>query len=370
MDADLSKSNRVVSFEVNFGDFAQGIFKEISLDQSTYKNTNESAAAQERLARSQGGGGSHQVDIGLFDIYKTASYQCEVTMMGDVMIQPTMYFYLSNVPMFQGTYLIFEVNHNIKGNAIETSFKGVRISNSSLPKMSDSFVASYRPLFSRILSAALRKKQQANNQVKLEKTYDFKNKGGNVTIDIGPQLLNEDIDKKLVKESGYYKNLIPYNGAKLTDAYGKTAEEKYVQLFDKGDKDQWLRARVLLMGGNTYKLNDDDKMLGISYLTSSPNLVKTWGDINETLYEFCAVRLNTTGKEKEVLNTKTIKFSNPKTGTNYDLVSNIDPINGKYDGIVHSGPKIELGNYGIAMNSRLMKKLKLNEGDLVYFQMN
>jgi hypothetical protein len=111
-------------------------------------------------------------------------------------------------------------------------------------------------------------------------------------------------------------------------------------------------------------------MLGISYLTSSPNLVKTWGDINETLYEFCAVRLNTTGKEKEALNTKTIKFSNPKTGTNYDLVSNIDPTNGKYDGIVHSGPKIELGNYGIAMNSRLMKKLKLNEGDLVYFQMN
>ena len=98
-------------------------------------------------------------------------------MMGDVMIQPTMYFYLSNVPMFHGTYYIMEVNHSIKGNSVETSFKGVRISNSSLPKMSDSFVASYRPLFSRILSAALRKKQQLANQVKSEKNFDFKNKG-------------------------------------------------------------------------------------------------------------------------------------------------------------------------------------------------
>ena len=370
MDADISKSNRVVSFEINFGDQGQGLFKSISLDQATYKNTTESAVAQERLARSQSGGGTTQVDIGLFDIYKTASYQCEVTMMGDVMIQPTMYFYLSNVPMFQGTYYIQEVNHSVKGNSVETSFKGVRISNSSLPKMSDSFVASYRPLFSRILSAALKKKQQVANEIKSEKNYDFK--GNNVTIDIGAQLLNEDIDKKLVKESGYYLNLIPYNGAKLTDAYGNAAEEKYVQLINRGDSDNkpWLRARVVLMGGNVYTLKDDDKMLGISYLTSSPNLVKTWGDIKTTLYEFCAVRLNTTGKEKEVLNTKTIKFSNPKTGTNYELVSNIDPVNGKYDGIVHSAPKIDLGNYGIAMNVRLMKKLKLNEGDLVYFQMN
>jgi hypothetical protein len=370
MDADISKSNRVVSFEINFGDQGQGLFKSISLDQATYKNTTESAVAQERLARSQSGGGTTQVDIGLFDIYKTASYQCEVTMMGDVMIQPTMYFYLSNVPMFHGTYYIMEVNHSIKGNSVETSFKGVRISNSSLPKMSDSFVASYRPLFSRILSAALRKKQQQANEIKSEKNFDFKNKGGNVTIDIGSQLLNEDIEKKLVKESGYYLNLIPYNGAKLTDAYGKAVEEKYVQLIDRGNNDKWLRARVVLMGGNIYKLEDTDKMLGISYLTSSPNLVKTWGDIKTTLYEFCTVRLNTTGKEKEALNTKTIKFSNPKTGTNYELASNIDPTNGKYDGIVHSAPKFDLGNYGIAMNSRLMKKLKLNEGDLVYFQMN
>ena len=46
MDADISKSNRVVSFEINFGDQGQGLFKSISLDQATYKNTTESAVAQ------------------------------------------------------------------------------------------------------------------------------------------------------------------------------------------------------------------------------------------------------------------------------------------------------------------------------------
>jgi len=359
MDADLSKSNRVVSFEVNFGDQGQGIFKSISLDQATYKNTTESAIAQERLARSQSGGGTTQVDIGLFDIYKTASYQCEVTMMGDVMIQPTMYFYLSNVPMFQGTYLIFEVNHNIKGNAIETSFKGVRVANSSLPKMSDSFVASYRPLFSRILSAAVKKKQEiASKKTTTEKVYQFKGTD-NVTIDAGTLLAGEDIDRLLVRKTGFYQDLIPYNGAN---------GEKYIQMINRNGE-EWLRTKVVMMGNTSYPISDTAPMSILSARTDSPKIMKTWADIKSTLFEFYSVRLKTDGKETEKLANLTTTFLNPKTNSTYELISNINATTGKYDGAVHNGPGSNEKNAGLGMSARLMKKLKLNDGDVVYFKL-
>jgi hypothetical protein len=359
MDADLSKSNRVVSFEVNFGDQGQGIFKSISLDQATYKNTTESAIAQERLARSQSGGGTTQVDIGLFDIYKTASYQCEVTMMGDVMIQPTMYFYLSNVPMFQGTYLIFEVNHNIKGNAIETSFKGVRVANSSLPKMSDSFVASYRPLFSRILSAAVKKKQEiASKKTTTEKVYQFKGTD-NVTIDAGTLLAGEDIDRLLVRKTGFYQDLIPYNGAN---------GEKYIQMINRNGE-EWLRTKVVMMGNTSYPISDTAPMSILSARTDSPKIMKTWADIKSTLFEFYSVRLKTDGKETEKLANLTTTFLNPKTNSTYELTSNINATTGKYDGAVHNGPGSNEKNAGLGMSARLMKKLKLNDGDVVYFKL-
>ena len=99
-DEDLSKSNKVVAFEVSFGDQNQSIFKGVQLDQSTLRNTSESFVVLENLARSESGSGVHNVDISLFDYYRQASYSCEVTMMGNVMIQPTMFFYLKNIPIF------------------------------------------------------------------------------------------------------------------------------------------------------------------------------------------------------------------------------------------------------------------------------
>ena len=364
MDADLSKSNRVVSFEVNFGDQGNGIFKSISLDQSTYKNTTESAIAQERLARSQSGGGTYQVDNGLFDIYKTASYECDITMMGNVMIQPTMYFYLANVPMFHGTYLIIDVNHSIKGNNVETTIKGVRISNSTLPKMQDSFIASYRPLFSRVLSAAIKRKQLADNKINTEKTYTLKD-AKNISIDPGQTLAGEDMDRQLVKSSGFYNDLIPYNGVKYVHEQANK-EEKYIQLIEKTKGDEWLRTRVVLMGGNLNPIPDTKEMALLSPL-------KNYGQINTTVYEYYSTRYTQPQKNISKILSYNTEFLNPRTGTNYLLVTNINSGLGKYDGPVDDGPYTtadkDLDSYGIAMNSHLMRKLKLNEGDIVYFRL-
>lgn len=145
------KSNRVVSFEVNVGDSNQNMFKGVSLDQSSFTNTTESHMVTEYIARSNSGANSFNIDTSLFNVYRLHSYTCNVTCIGNVMIQPTMYFYLKNIPMFRGSYLITEVTHSIRDNNMVTNFKGVRISKRSFPDPDDSFMSSYKSLFDRII---------------------------------------------------------------------------------------------------------------------------------------------------------------------------------------------------------------------------
>ena len=364
MDADLSKSNRVVSFEINFGDQAQNIFKNISLDQSTYKNTTESALAQERLARSQGGGGSHAIDIGLFDIYKTASYQCTVTCMGNAMIQPTMYFYLANVPMFTGTYLVFDVSHAIKQGVFETTFTGVRISNSSLPSLESTFMSSYRPLFSRILSAAVKKKQQSAQSEKTVKTLTTKD-NKSFTIDPGVPAPGEDLNN-IVKESGFlFTDLIPFNGQEIN---GKP--EQYIQLI-KHENEYWLRTRVCVMGSGKYVPLKDGSPVELSMISgwkAYPNKLVKLSEIG-SLYEYYSIRANLTNNNKETLFGFDTIFYNPKNKSKYKLETSVNPNAGVFDGPVHNGPNISdstYGQYGIAMSTALMRKLRLVEGDVIY----
>ena len=76
-----------------------------------------------------------QQSTSLFNIYKSRNYTCEVQSMGNVMIQPTMYFNLRYVPMFTGPYWILNVSHVITPNDFQTSFSGVRISKFSFPQL-------------------------------------------------------------------------------------------------------------------------------------------------------------------------------------------------------------------------------------------
>jgi hypothetical protein len=64
-------------------------------------------------------------------------------MLGNAMIQPTMYFNLRHIPMFSGSYMILDVNHTITPGNFTTTFSGVRQPVYSLPKL-DSYVQSIR----------------------------------------------------------------------------------------------------------------------------------------------------------------------------------------------------------------------------------
>jgi len=123
---DWSKSNKVVGFNLDFGIRNQNIFKSISLDQNQYKNTSETFQVLSDMANQASGDKVAQQSTSLYNIYRTRSYTCSVSSMGNMMIQPTMYFNLRHVPMFYGPYFITNVSHDITINGFETSFEGIR----------------------------------------------------------------------------------------------------------------------------------------------------------------------------------------------------------------------------------------------------
>lgn len=134
---DYAFSNKVVAFNVDFGVRNQGIFKSVSLDQSQFRDTSESFIINTEMANQAKGSKTFQQSTSLYNIYKNRSYNCQVVSMGNVMIQPTMYFNLRYVPMFTGAYWILDVNHNITPGDFVTTFSGVRMSKYSFPDVKD-----------------------------------------------------------------------------------------------------------------------------------------------------------------------------------------------------------------------------------------
>ena len=134
---DEEERNKVVGFNVDFGVPNQNIFESITLDQSQYQNTSESYKILQQMADSGGPGSTSMASSSLFNVYASRSYTCKVTCMGNMMIQPTQYFQLRYLPMFNGPYLITSVSHNISPNNIETSFEGIRVPIPKMPTIDD-----------------------------------------------------------------------------------------------------------------------------------------------------------------------------------------------------------------------------------------
>ena len=134
---DRNLSNKVMGFNVDFGIPNQNIFESVTLDQSQYQNTAESYRILQEMANSGGGGATSMASLSLYNVYSTRSYTAKITCMGNVTIQPTQYFQLRYLPMFNGPYLIINVEHDIRPNNIETSFEGIRVPIPKLPKIDD-----------------------------------------------------------------------------------------------------------------------------------------------------------------------------------------------------------------------------------------
>jgi hypothetical protein len=357
----LAKSNKVVAFEVSVGDQNQGIFKSIQLDQATLKNTSESFVVLENLARSESGAGTYNVDIGLFDYYRQASYSCEVTCMGNVMIQPTMFFYLKNVPMFRGSYWITEVSHQIRGTGIETVFKGTRLPSISLPDPKDSFISSYRTLFDKIMNRAVAKINELNTTTKTSEIVITPQ--GSFVIDKGEKQISGE---ETIKEAGVDEFGIPYNGAE---------NEKFIQKVKFRDKD-WYRAVAVEMGTEKYPIPDDTTMSVVN-LHGTLKQIK-WSGIKGNGQKYYSTKFIPASTNAKYLLSNQVEtvFLNPEKpdtpitlGHNVNQVLENDAV--KYDQSTFQGP-INIGpnvtGYGIGLSKKLMDDLGVYPGGVLYFR--
>jgi hypothetical protein len=370
---DMTKSNKVVAFEVSVGDQNQNIFKSVGLDQSSVKNTTESFAVLENLGRSENGAGVQQIDTGLFDIYRTQSYTCDVTCMGNVMIQPTMYFFLKNVPMFRGSYWITEVTHNIKNNSITTSFKGTRIPYASLPNPKDSFMASYRALFDKITAKAQARQNESDRTIAGPKANEttINTPQGNLTIDAGDSknIINGE---KIVNEAGMNEYGVRYNGYN---------GEKYIQKVTFNGV-EYFRAIAVKMGSSNYEIDPDIKMNIFSYtkdvvVTGVTGNAIVWAEVQKFAaksdfyslrFDLPNVQYNSPGNH---ILSSTVTFFNPKK---MEKKVTITPLTGipvitalDVKGPINVGPNVT--GYGVALSNELARKLDVSDGDVVYFQM-
>lgn len=342
---EMERSNKVVAFEVNFGDSEQNIFKEISLDQETIRNTSESFVVLEMLGSNESGAGAQSVDTQLFEYYRQAAYSCEVTCMGNVMIQPTMYFYLNNVPMFRGTYWITEVSHSLGEGSFKTTFKGSRMPAPSFPTLEDSFMATYRSLLERI-------QQQAIAVVKQKETE------------------TDETNKKSAETKKLNTNNTSVNEISVVTSSDKPNDTSISRVMINGE--EYYEARVVEMGSSEYTIPENQIMSVISnsYLRHTWDLVKITRGIN--LFYSTQVFDSVNGKEtkyNDIINGVT-RFYNPKTKKWFNLNHNYDFSNGIIaNGLINNGPWRSITKtYGIGMSIALMKTLKVKNGDTIYFK--
>ena len=125
-----TREDNVPVFGVTFAKQNQSFFKNISVSMDNPRTTEVSINNMFLIADKYNGGNSQVTALGqdLFSIYSNYSFECSVEMMGCACIMPLMYFQLNNIPMFKGTYIIYNVSHSITPGNMTTTFGGQRLS--------------------------------------------------------------------------------------------------------------------------------------------------------------------------------------------------------------------------------------------------
>ena len=162
---DWGKSNRVVGFNVDIGITNQNVFSEFNVSQDLGKQTKESMENLDAMVEMYNGKTIATQNVSLWNFYRNRSYQCSVTTLGNAMIQPTMYFNLRHVPMFNGPYQILDVKHKITPGKFDTTFTGIRMQKFAFPKLDEYIQALTQKLVSEVL-------QQIRQNKTTESTLD------------------------------------------------------------------------------------------------------------------------------------------------------------------------------------------------------
>lgn len=155
---DWATSNKVVGFNVDIGTRNQNVFYNFQVTQDTGKATSEAIKSLLGMINQYNGRDINTQNAGLYNYYKSRSYECTVSCLGNALLQPMMYFNLRHVPMFYGPYLITDVQHNITPGNFETIVTGVRQSAYDLPVLENFLQSINKNLLTKIEAIVASKK--------------------------------------------------------------------------------------------------------------------------------------------------------------------------------------------------------------------
>jgi len=129
---------QVNAFKVKFGEQNQSMFTDVKIDSKEYPETNESIQILSRIAGDNKKQAPPPKGQNLYNLYENRAYKATISGLGNAMIQPTQYFQLENVPLFNGAYIILSVEHNIEPNKMTTNFSGTKILRYPIPRVLES----------------------------------------------------------------------------------------------------------------------------------------------------------------------------------------------------------------------------------------
>lgn len=142
MPSDFSgdQGGNVFAFNVKVGSQSQMIFSSFTANTTEFKNTDVSLKIQDDIINKQTETNRIGKAQNLLNIYNQRSYTMGVTIpFGNMCIQPTQYFEITGIPIWNGVYMIHEVTHNIAAgvNRLVTQFKGYKLGKYSFPVVTD-----------------------------------------------------------------------------------------------------------------------------------------------------------------------------------------------------------------------------------------
>ncbi|MFW6246610.1 MAG: hypothetical protein ACOC22_00340 [bacterium] len=127
----------VRAFRVKFAQQNQSMFKDFNIESKEFPETNESIEILSRLAGDNRANAPVPKGQNLYNLYENRAYSATITGLGNMMIQPTQYFQLENVPLYNGAYMILSVEHEISANKMNTSFTGTKILKYPIPRVTN-----------------------------------------------------------------------------------------------------------------------------------------------------------------------------------------------------------------------------------------
>jgi hypothetical protein len=159
---DWALSNKLIAFNVDVGPQSQSIFKDLNVGMNSGQATAESMQIAYDIRNSAVGIGAAPQSVSQLNTYKTRSYEAGFSMMGNALIQPTMYFNLRHVPLFSGPYMITSVNHSISDGKFDTNITGQRQALASQPLPADYLQSLKQNLISKV-EEAIKQVDETNN---------------------------------------------------------------------------------------------------------------------------------------------------------------------------------------------------------------